>query len=1127
MCASSAPVFQHRPWAVGEWVRPALWSVLFLVAALCSLSGRVAAQDSKLNPVERSGVLAPPAPEFSPLDRIPAAIQYLPNAKGELVAVPVDANLEQFLEWLRQQKSVNATAPRIPPYSITAIELDGQADDQWANLRAKLTVQLSATNGAVVCPLGLGEATIRQVEITGPGRAVYLSRERDRGYVWSLEGRGSYEFTLNLSVPLFKVSPWRRLQLTLPTTPVSTLKMAIPFANATVKTPDEVVIASQPLDEQRSELRASGFGNRLDVSWQPTLAVTDRPTGLDVNTSVLVRSFNEAFVLEATQFVRALQGTFREFVVKLPPKSELMQVDGPEISETVRDPQFPDRVTVRLSAATTGPVSVRWTVRVPQTGRRQIDLDGWTVTGGTRQSGEVGLAAVDGFRWHLPNLSDPHLERMNAGEFRSPNGVTVARAFRFFSQPYRLTANLEAVEPYYDVASRFALTAGQDETRLEGRFQIRLFRGQLTELTFMWPGWRTEGWELEGLQPQGKVVTGLSTDDDLGDGRIVVGLAEQLPESFELRLQARRPRRDADEGRLTLPRLSGPAGSATRLVLLRAENVDAEIAARGETLLRPDQVSKDDPWTFAPSLRPDEWRIDTDERALQLTVTPQQLRVSVANDLEGTWSSRRLRMRQTLRHTIEYARLSEFLFAAPATLAERVRISYQGRELPIRWSVNGPQERLAKITLDEPVIGTAEFLAEWEQPLPEAMLGDQAAVVVIPLLQSRNTTLSETRIRIPQSAWFDVTMNDPLWSVERADDEEFVWRTTDTLTQATLQTNPISTSREIRQAVRRAVARVHVDRAGVHHAQFALQLEGWSRQLHVQLPKAIPAAAFAWNGTPLTAEALVEIPAGSRRFTLSLPASPDGEPLGELTIDYRLPGRSAPGWASQQVLAVPVLPHCRWIADIAWEVTMPTDQHLLSYSERLTPLFRWQRTGVVWRRVSPTVNSAAVRPPEGTSLRGQTHAYVFSQFGGLEPVTIRTMNTTAALLAGGGLTVICGFLLIRLPRFLRIVAALCLAMGALAVALWWLPEAELLAQPMALGLLFPLWNGLQSRWRRRRAQPTVVTIPAPSSELHPPNRGDGSVTHSVRVGPQDSATIYRQPVATEAGLRVTAESHVG
>ncbi len=123
---------------------------------------------------------APPAAPVTAPEKfpIPPSIINLPDGKGGVIAVPADANIERFLEWLKQERLKNTQLIEGPTASVTSVEFEGQADDQMATLTGRLTVQIAGNQFPTSYPIGLGEAVFRRKDVQGPGQVFFGGRDR-------------------------------------------------------------------------------------------------------------------------------------------------------------------------------------------------------------------------------------------------------------------------------------------------------------------------------------------------------------------------------------------------------------------------------------------------------------------------------------------------------------------------------------------------------------------------------------------------------------------------------------------------------------------------------------------------------------------------------------------------------------------------------------------------------------------------------------------------------------------------------------------------------------------------------------------------------------------------------------
>lgn len=1050
--------------------------------------------------------------------------------------VLADAHLSTFLEWLerQQQPLTNVGQPQV---SVSSVEVTGKVDEQMAHLDAVIRVEVSGVQQPFRYALGLSEAVIIDSQVEGPGKPVFGGRQLEEGYRWWINGAGSYVFRLKMLVPVRRTAPWRRLQLTVPLAPVSSLQLSVPEATVLVKAPEDVLIETRAVDSGSMQIRAAGFGTRLDVQWQPTSPIADQRTSLDVNTLLLVRGSPSGYLVEATQYVKALQGAFREFTVQLPKRCDLLQVEGTEILRTKADPADPERVTVELQNSTSGTVVVKWSVRIPQVAAGRTMLQGFSVEAARRQSGEIGLLAPDGARWTLSDTNDPRLERMNAGELRSSQGGSnIVRAYRFYDQPFQLPLELQKVEPFFDVRPMLIMYATRDELRLEGRYEIRTFRGRLSELALSWPGWRADGWKLETIEPAGNVVTGLNTEDT-GDGdRLLIGISDDSPATFALRFVARCPLPRGENANLSLPKLEGPSTASPRVVFIHAENVDAELFARGETALRLTGENSGltaDALGYPAGLRLREYRLETEERRLTIRVTPQPLRVSVQSLAQAELVGRRLSVRQSLSHRVEYERLASFEFVVPESVAQSIRFEHLGLELLPTWRDGArPRERIAQVTLPQAKLGLVDIDALWGQQLPESFWPEQESSLSIPLLSSPLGNFTRNLFEFERPSWFDIAAADSDWHLDYADGELTRWSAGPELLSFDGLLTPTAGDDGYPFLVSRAAIQLGVERAGLQNYRVQLRLSGNSPLFNLQLPPRASTPLFAWDGVPVRATDVQEFPEGSRRFSIPCPLGTGTAAEQLLTIDYQLDGPPLTGFTSELRAETPRFPQCRWATRIIWSLDLPDDQHVFTPPDRISPLYQWQRDGVIWKReaiVSPTQIQQWLAPGAPVSVNDiprTTATYAFSQVGPVQALEMRVLSSAATFLCGTGTALLLGFLVIKVPQLRSLLSLLCLVCALMTVALWFLPQFELLLQPMLLGATIAALLGLQEYWSRRSRTGTILTLAGNHSDYRGP-LGEGSATHSLLVRGQDSATVFREPAPDDSRSRSAVESHAG
>ncbi len=1142
------------------------------------------AQANESKPVEAKPVTTARPPEAvrpeagsrSPLDALPTAVRYLPNKLGELVPVLANATWESYVEFITNPPSMSREAA--PAAAVSSIELTGEADDERAILTARVIVRLRSANEYVRVPLQLNEAVLTKWEYTGDGQQIPGDKDRDRGYVWWFRGAGPHQLDLTLSVPIRKQLPTRRLLLSLPVSPVAKLKLTVPHSGATAKAGDQTPLEIKAIEGGKTQFEAFGMGSRIDglsprveLGWQPAPTASRTESSLESNTTILAQVDTDAVLLDVQQRVQALQGTFDSFAVLLPFGAEVLTLEGDDSPKQRPDPNTPHRVIVSLGKATVGPVRLHWTVRLPAVERRRLKLDGFVVEGARKQSGEIGLAPHDGLRLSSNSKSkDANILRIDAGSLRTAAGTApVTLAYRFLSQPFNLNVGVEPIEAYYVVEPKLYVTAAVHQLNLDAVLQYQVYRDSLSEVTIQWPDWKARGWVIDGIDPPG-LVEAPSLDEDRNEIRL--RLVKRQNAAFQIRLRARRPLKGPDDAVLALPRALASSSPSVSLVVANAENVETELTALGETVLRPMPATTVELATLPESLRGLKWsgyRIDTDEQAVSMRIVPQQRRLRMESASEAAWQNDRVQIVQRIACDVVYERLTQLKLKVPRELsAERVRFFTEREvELTADWMEDAAdtQMRLVRLTLPEPKIGRFDIQARFFVRVSDALAADVEGTVAIPIVQSGEEPFSQTRFSLARTDWFEAAAEAVAWKPLPLRPEAWLWSMDGSQPEFVLRVTRSRGSANGTARVSKGLITAVISGAGMGQIRAQFRIATRSASLNLTLPQHAELTQVFWDRTPLTPGSdIVEVPASTRKFTLRLPESSraleanrplekggvdslnrladsrvNERPVGDhlLTIDYQLPCLSPGGGVDHVELFSPQLPQSSWMAEVVWQAVLPSDRHVFTYPSSATPMFRWQRQGLFWHRLSDPVPSqlrqrigADSGPPslaaadiDSPELAG--NLYAFSQFGAPRALSFRVMSRPMIVLFGAGLSLLAGFAMLRIPALRHVLTVLCAGLLLATIGLWHAAPLELLLQPMIAGLIFPTVAVLIESWFRHRDIGTVLTLPSPQalSAIHgssfeelPPG-ATGSSPTLMRFPPHDS----RDGVRAESGSGVS------
>jgi hypothetical protein len=242
-----------------------------------------------------------------------------------------------------------------------------------------------------------------------------------------------------------------------------------------------------------------------------------------------------------------------------------------------------------------------------------------------------------------------------------------------------------------------------------------------------------------------------------------------------------------------------------------------------------------------------------------------------------------------------------------------------------------------------------------------------------------------------------------------------------------------------------------------------------------------------------------------------------GEHLVELFYTFER-GRAPPGGMS---LELPQVTGVDWVKRIYWQVVLPGDEELVALPARLTPEAIWGWHGVRWGN-RPRLDTDDLELWMDTSRSSPVPAgaseYLFSSFGPIETVSLRTASRSVIVLIASGIVLVGGLLWIYVPLvrrawlillvtvvfaffalaypepavFVAQAAVLGLGLAILARQLYWLVIERRMAKGVVHGTAFFTADRSTTRTQLRRVEgsshggsatvPAIPSGPAPESE---------------------------------------------
>ncbi len=1046
--------------------------------------------------------------------------------------------------------------PARPDFNVWLVALSGKTDDNLTHLTATINIKVNCQDTWVAVPLGLneaaleGEPTYRGAGQSSPGRNDRLDPKT--GYVWWFKGEGQHELVLPLLLTVRKTAPSRRLQLSIPaTTASSRLKLQLPLPPDQLKVtpPKNSQMEVRAAGQNGSEIELHGFNEGLDLQWRRLPKLKPTETALDASTRIEVDLSSEPAVVVAEQTIRALQGqgSFDSVQVRLPGGFGPPNIEGEQYSSHETSKEDPQRVTVRLTEQTTGPIRLRWTLEAAETPSGRIPpLEGFDVEHARWQRGDIDILTAGGYRISEREGKNVYRRSVKGGTQNSQ----VASAYRFHKQPFRLVLDVHEIEPYFTVEPHLLLRMSAEQADLEAAFWLEVYhnRGAVRDVELNWPNWKSQGWVIDRSPAPGLVE---DVQIDPAGGSIRVRFVQRMTGRFKLPFRARRPIQPGDKRfDLSLPSAVAPNRLPSVLVLLKSDNIEADLLPTGETSTRSlsralrNRVEIPDEWR---DLRRSEWRVDSQTLAFsgEATIHAQEINTSAAAKLRELKDGR-LWVSQRITYNVRFERLSQIRLLIPKELKGRVEFfSSDGSSLsPDSTGTTVGSLEQTRFRLTEDRIGSFDIQALFDVDLGEELLPGTVLSTKIPLIQSSDAKYSSLRLELENGGQVQMTVTDDDWKQQLSMDGSVAWTTTKEKFNVPLELNYSATRQSQEYVIHKALIRTRFDAEGYARSRAQYQIAGHVATIVVGFPAEIEPAEFFSDGRELEAIPFTEASGGMKQYRLEF--SDEADRVARLlTINFHSRVASRFVWSESHRLSGPQFPANVWIEEIRWEVRLPANQHLFTIPQGYSPQFCWQRDGIFWHRsvrpeyadLASWIAAGLVESQESKVQSGESrvansqlstlnsqlstlnsqqfqtdlvggNVYQFSRFGPSDSLTFYSMSRSLVLLFGAGLALLVGFLLLKIPTTRNVLTILLIVFVLSVVGLWHSQAVGLLLQPAILGLLLAVVAVVIDGAVKRKRSPSILTLSSPSDFISPAST-ESAIDHAalISVGSEQPTAV--------------------
>ncbi len=1018
---------------------------------------------------------------------------FFKGADGQYIPLP-NLNLDQILNYLKQKQ---ATQPdHSPDYAISSVSLSGTIKEDRAILDARIMVLINEENKWIRVPLKLNDSIFLKTRYTGEGESSPGGFNRTEGYLWWFRGKGKHEINLTLSIPLKQQLPSRRLQLLIPQTAVSSLQLKVPLPQLSLEIPAGVAVSKKTLSDKLSLIEMFGLGNQLDLSWQPIPDQKKVETVLQAETKIAIDFTPESILLNATQSVKALTGSFQTVEVKLPAEFRFLDVkcEGYQSHKALKDNLF----EVSLIEPTIGPIELQWTLETDFPEEQcQFLINGFDVKRAKRQTGLIDIQALDGYR--IFRTAEPN---RTVYQIKS-NQKDLDSSYRFLKQPFELPLNIERVKPYFSARPFYLVQMFGNRAEMDARVKIDVFQGALDKVSLNWPDRAEEGWELE-LKQEPSLTEAIEIDQSQ-PGNITINLLKRSKGTFEITFRARRPViADQESFDFSLPEIKAPSLSPTLLVIANDIDVVTSLTpspktqilstppVRTEDLVLPEEVM---------ALRRSEFQIQpgANEFAAMVSIRNQEIKATSSAQLELNDSQ--VHVEQEIQFDIEFEPLSEVRLLVPLALRSRVNFYLDEEQNPLvpTWiSDSADPVQIARLSLRSKKIGPVKITTVYLLPR------NSQTELFVPLIRCDTVPFSESQFDLTMQneedqQYIEVESVDAVWQQQLAMNNSAFWRAVDPKADINLKLNISNSQSFFSFSIKQALIRCDIDLAGLYKARARYQFPVSPRTISFKMPEnaGIKVDELWWNEQRIPFDQAL---GNSNEFQISLPVIKGNENSSNVfTIVYHSVKHFRESPISPLAVAAAEFADNLWIDKTIWNISLPGNEHLFTIPHGYTPQFEWKNQGVFWSR-EYTGRDETLAGMQGAPLKPDdtvgANDYQFYRLGPASTLEFHALSRSMIVFIGAGISLLLGFIIMSISPLRSVLTLLIMMTAVSAVALWYPAPVEVLLQPAAFGLLLAVIAALINGTSRKRREAKLLSMSVPSDYIPPP-------TFSERIQPSE------------------------
>jgi len=1068
------------------------------------------------------------------IQEVGSPLYYVPDAiTGRIV--PVHGITLQQLD--QAFDVLDHLGPRPPKFNVGALSISGQAEKGRNELELDVEIQIVLNvDGWVRVPLGLAKLVMNKPEEHEGEGKLFIVPDDTYGHVaWFKSTEGSkHTIKFRGLTPLSLNGDSTRVELDVPRSSVSQFNLFVPRPGIVGGLNNGSGILERDSVKDGTQLTATGLERKLVLTWKPQ---RDQPLKLppviESEANIIVQVLDEDRIQQDAELnIQIHGGQIDRLRIRLPAGSRFLESVYTSADYTVRllsdddsldETNLADVVEIQFAKPTTGSQQISLAVEQSLndelgTRRDKLDIAGFEVIGARQQSGHLALSKrEDEFVDWKEGVGIRRVAEMP--ESLRQKATTLLAAFAFSQQPYSLQLDVRAQKALVHVDPVYLVKVGENSLELEATltYNVRDARVDVLEIDL-------GEWIYDSIE-SGGMVNSEGVNPDRPNKPLLVPLREGKRGKFVIKLLAT-PALERSINRIEfgIPRPLVATQGATTLIVLPDDNVELtplehvgftrDLSPPG---LLPERVQK----PFVYRTQPDAPVNQEPRFACDLIVHPQEVEVALSGNIlvDGD----KLRISQKCDFQIDYERMERFVFNVPDSFFDEQfspqdfspNLLLDGQPLEgAAWELEDESSGMSVELPDGGRIGACQLVIEYSRPLP-VLSDSNYSHVTVPLLMpaAGDVQLSTNRLLIRNTDEVDVKPLESNWMPD-AESPAPISGLAGIALVATGKADEIDLDIQlVRRSQQKTIA---IDKAW---------LQSWFTST-VRQDRAVYYLTTNRNELNITLPA--EVAGDSIRVLLDKKlvaiSPPDGNsvriPLDTsvfartylLEMSYRFNNPSLSGVTS---LAAPQIAGASWIQQIYWQLIVPPNKHVVIGPTEMTSeqsLSAWSPLLREQSRLSQDWLERWIGATSQISASPQNNQYLYSSFGPVRSISIRTASRRNILLSVSGAALAIGLLMLYVP-LMRSGAVLLIGFIVLfSVTLAWPTTAILTLQASLVGIGLTILAHVMVWLNQRRHQKRAVIqgrsgidLDRHSSEIRPARRQGSSIeSTATRASPAGS-----------------------